>query len=1765
MAGYTESHLAAALVAQMVTNSTYPTLAGEPMTQAMLNEMTASMTRLSVAIHEHVVSWWNSEGGGIFPDEKVKMVVDDPVSGYLYDKVDDDTIKYNITTYKLYVDNVPIATTLKRGGAIIGANPSSILYMSGNELMARVQTSPLLSSSDIEVPSARAVKLYVDSAIQAISIGGGIGDMLKSTYDTNSDGIVDDTEKLNGQLASYYLNWNNFTNTPTTITGYGITNVYTKTETLALTWDYTTNVINKPTSFNPITHDLIGSYHDVAGLTVGHVLKATGATTFNFGAITYSDVGAEAALGNPGTNGYVLASTTAGIRSWVSLTGGSMVYPGAGIAISTGSAWGTSITDNSTNWNAAQPGHASLTSISGLSYTALAFVKMTAAGTFALDTTTYLSSLAPHNLLSSSHSDALTGSVVRGDIIYGNSTPKWARLAFPATPTGKILQATATDIAWSTNPITIGSSASISGNNTGDVTLTTDHGLALTNQILGMGTPSSITISSTNSVTTTTHTHAITANLGLIGVGSAQYQLLITGATPFTPSWALATNLIGANGLNSLSYSSLSFVKMSATGTFTLDTATYLSSLPSHVHGNITNAGYIGSTSNLPLITGTSGIVTTGTFGTAANTFCVGNDSRLSNSRTPIAHQLDSATYHTVAGLTTGHFLKATSATTFGFAVHGLTYSDVGAAATSHTLEGHTATVTLGKILKGTGSNTFGWLTLGSALKILRVNSGGTDIEWATESAAMAYPGAGIANSTGSAWGTSYTVSGTGTVVALTAGPSFSDIVTFVGTTANTLIEGHVIYQNRASANYLWANTASGYLLLGANGNSIGLANALLQVGTAAVTLRYGSSTTDTKLATTSIGVSVTGDVSATTATIGGIGIGDSSDRTGLLQINRLGTTGYTGVQIYFSSTGMWSFMGNETNCGIYDDANAKWILYATENAELNLYYNNSVKLATSSTGISVTGGITTTNTVDSTITAHATRGFYTTFTSPSVTVNATNNDYLVGIYMLQGYDIVSGITDSGYRQGLLIQAYSNDAGLLGTLDEQMGMRINYGQYTSSGSGTITSVYGIYLNLYDSGSTTMTNRWSIYSGGSTAKMYHAGSVSIGTTSGLAKLSINGGVNVGGTSDPGDNNLSVDGTIVGNSTFSLQVSSVSKCLFNPSVTSAVGNIAYQFNTLNNLSGGKLLNISNYDVEKFYVNYDGKISDNTYFLGTGILSFYFCDGFIVGGTGDITHVTGHDLIFRSGSAYGTGDNKGGDFIIEGGTANDSGNGNGGNTYIYGGQGAGTGSTGLIYIGTGSTGTNSLAGSGTGTSILYYNRSTGQVTYGDMVGSSMVYPGVGVAVSTGSAWTTSLTAANIVMTSQVNSYSDFAQTFKDNIIRIDNPADTYYYTITAGAITANRVLNLPVITTSDTLAVLGLAQTFTGTKTFYSSGIKINNPANTYAYTFVGAAIAAARSITLPLLTAGDTLVTEDFTQTLTNKTISAASNTLSGVTIVSGTPADGYIGVWTSASGLEGTSGLSYSGTVLNIAGDISLSSNYGILFSAGDHHSISMADQSGATGYNLTIEGATAITTGYGGGSIWVFGGAGSGTGIGGNITLKSGNGGTSASSGNIYIYPSGTGNAIGNLTLCYSGSTAYGYVGIRGAANTSWALSVTGGIYATGNIMGGSDIRDKIVHGGFKNVLNNLMKITPIYYERKDTLGKLVYGFSAQELNNIYPEIGVYDKNTEKYGIDYMGLITWNSIAIQELKSEKDREISRLKLEVMGLKKRVSTLESMLN
>ena len=171
-----------------------------------------------------------------------------------------------------------------------------------------------------------------------------------------------------------------------------------------------------------------------------------------------------------------------------------------------------------------------------------------------------------------------------------------------------------------------------------------------------------------------------------------------------------------------------------------------------------------------------------------------------------------------------------------------------------------------------------------------------------------------------------------------------------------------------------------------------------------------------------------------------------------------------------------------------------------------------------------------------------------------------------------------------------------------------------------------------------------------------------------------------------------------------------------------------------------------------------------------------------------------------------------------------------------------------------------------------------------------------------------------------------------FNTGTFSLFNPANTFKYNFLGSAIVADRTVTLPLLTGNDTFVMNDFAATLTnktiaagsntitglvdaniGThtttkisttsksllnsaivytdqintfgdfnNTFRSTRLRIANPANTFSYSFTGAAIAADRAITLPLLTGGDVMVTEAFTQTLTNKTLNLTNNTLSGTT-------------------------------------------------------------------------------------------------------------------------------------------------------------------------------------------------------------------------------------------------------------------------------------------
>lgn len=136
----------------------------------------------------------------------------------------------------------------------------------------------------------------------------------------------------------------------------------------------------------------------------------------------------------------------------------------------------------------------------------------------------------------------------------------------------------------------------------------------------------------------------------------------------------------------------------------------------SHTHGNVTNAGAIGTTINLPIITTTSGVLTVGSFGITSNTFCEGDDSRLSDSRTPTSHTLLS---HTISGETIGHVLAADSATTYS--IRQLLGSEI-----NNDLSWTTNAGTVTSVTGGVGIDSTGGATPSITLDCNELSAGGT-------------------------------------------------------------------------------------------------------------------------------------------------------------------------------------------------------------------------------------------------------------------------------------------------------------------------------------------------------------------------------------------------------------------------------------------------------------------------------------------------------------------------------------------------------------------------------------------------------------------------------------------------------------------------------------------------------------------------------------------------------------------------------------------------------------------------------------------------------------------------------------------------------------------------------------------------------------------------------------------------------------------------------------------------------------------------------
>jgi hypothetical protein len=120
-------------------------------------------------------------------------------------------------------------------------------------------------------------------------------------------------------------------------------------------------------------------------------------------------------------------------------------------------------------------------------------------------------------------------------------------------------------------------------------------------------------------------------------------------------------------------------------------------------------------------------------------------------------------------------------------------------------------TYATGDIIYASATNTLSKLGAGTNGQVLTLSAG---VPAWTSSSGMVYPGAGIPNSTGTAWGTSYSTTGSGTVVALATSPSFTTptlgaasatSVAATGAVSGSVVSatnGLVVNNNTVSANY---------------------------------------------------------------------------------------------------------------------------------------------------------------------------------------------------------------------------------------------------------------------------------------------------------------------------------------------------------------------------------------------------------------------------------------------------------------------------------------------------------------------------------------------------------------------------------------------------------------------------------------------------------------------------------------------------------------------------------------------------------------------------------------------------------------------------------------------------------------------------------------------------------------------------------------------------------------------------------------------------
>jgi Chaperone of endosialidase len=390
----------------------------------------------------------------------------------------------------------------------------------------------------------------------------------------------------------------------------------------------------------------------------------------------------------------------------------------------------------------------------------------------------------------------------------------------------------------------------------------------------------------------------------------------------------------------------------------------------------------------------------------------------------------------------------------------------------------------------------------------------------------------------------------------------------------------------------------------------------------------------------------------------------------------------------------------------------------------------------------------------------------------------------------------------------------------------------------------------------------------------------------------------------------------------------------------------------------------------------------------------------------------------------------------------------------------------------------------------------RSSGNVGIGSSIPGSKLTVSGDIS-ATGTITGSNISASGITISSGIITASQFVSTVASGTSPLTVTSTTLVTNLNADYLRGKTPPSGDIVGDTDTQTLTNktLTSSYIITPTVSSAGIAFSG--STSGSTTLRASTVATGIATLPAITGSDTLVARNTTETLTNKTIAAGSNTITGLT----------------NSNLSGTAGITNANLANSTISGVSLGSTLANL-SAG-----SFVSYSSGTTYN----GSTAITV---------------------SVAATSGN------TANSIISRNASGDfTAGTITCSSVDATLSGYR-INGTTvidSSKNLINVVNGsfsgIITCSSLNSTSDISLKENIQTINNALDAVSSLRGVTFDWKEN-GSPSIGVIAQELERVLPEL----VNQGEYkSVNYNGIIGVLIEAVKELSVEVEQLKSKIK------------------